>query len=63
MFVSLVELSVVGRFFFIFYFFKILFIHERYTERGRDTGRGRSRLHADLGSPGSGPGLQAALNH
>ena len=26
-----------------------LFIHERHTERGRDTGRGRSRLHA--GSP------------
>ena len=23
-----------------FYFFKILFIHERHTERGRDTGRG-----------------------
>ena len=45
--------------------------------RGRDTGRGRSRLHAesptwdsisgpdvglDPGSPGSRPGLQAALN-
>ena len=27
----------------------ILFIHERHTERGSDTGRGRSRLHA--GSP------------
>ena len=26
-----------------------LFIHERVTERGRDIGRGRSRLHA--GSP------------
>ena len=26
-----------------FYFFKILFIHERHTERGRDIGRGRSR--------------------
>ena len=26
-----------------------LFIHERHTERGRDTGRGSSRLHA--GSP------------
>ena len=38
-------------------------------ERGRDTGRGRSRLHAgsltglDPGSTGSGPGLKAALNH
>ena len=31
------------------FFFKILFIHKRYRERGRDTGRGRSRLHA--GSP------------
>ena len=42
-----------------------------YTERGRDTGRGRSRLHAgslmrDVGlnhpSSGSDPGLKAALN-
>ena len=33
-----------------FFFFKIYsFIHERHRERGRDTGRGRSRLHA--GSP------------
>ena len=38
------------------------------TERGRDTGRGRSRLHAEPdvglnpGSPGSRSGLQAALN-
>ena len=39
-------------------------------ERGRDTGRGRSRLHAgspdmglDPGSLGSYPGLKAALNH
>ena len=39
-------------------------------ERGRDTGRGRSRLHAGSltrdsilgGSPGSGPGPKAALN-
>ena len=29
--------------------FIYLFIHERHTERGRDTGRGRSRLPA--GSP------------
>ena len=28
------------------FFLKILFIHERHRERGRDTGRGRSRLHA-----------------
>ena len=27
-------------------FVKILFIHERHTERGRDTSRGRSRLQA-----------------
>ena len=25
---------------------KVLFIHERHTERGRDTGRGRRRLPA-----------------
>ena len=41
-------------------FFKrfYLFVHERHRERGRDTGKGRSRLHA--GSPmwGSIPGLQ-----
>ena len=29
---------------FIYLFLKILFIHERHRERGRDTGRGRSRL-------------------
>ena len=37
---------------FIYYFFnflKILFIHERHRVRGRDTGRGRSRL--PVGSP------------
>ena len=34
---------------FFFFFFKILFIYDRHRERGRDTGRGRSRLHA--GSP------------
>ena len=33
----------------LFFFFKILFIHERQRKRGRDTVRGRSRLHA--GSP------------
>ncbi|XP_022277081.1 protein C1orf43 homolog isoform X2 [Canis lupus baileyi] len=35
--------------FFLFFFFKILFIHKRHRERGRDIGRGRSRLPA--GSP------------
>ena len=42
----------------------------RDTDRGRDIGRGRSRHHTerepdvglDPGSPGSRPGLQAALN-
>ena len=41
-------------------------MRNRERERGRDTGRGRSRLHAgepdvgiDLGSPGSGPWLKA----
>ena len=53
-------------FFFRFY----LFIHDRHRkrEKGRDTGRGRSRLHAepdvelDFGSPGSHPELKAAPN-
>ena len=43
----------------LFFLIKIyLFIHERHRERGRDTGRGRSRLPA--GSPmwDSIPGLQ-----
>ena len=50
------------------YFFKGLFIY-LFRESKRDTGRGRSRLHAgslmwglDPSSPGSHPGLQAALN-
>ena len=50
------------------FFFKILFIHERH--RGRDTGRGRSRLHAGSRMRDSIPGLQyhtsgqrQALNH
>ena len=42
-----------------FYYFIYLFM----TDRQRDTGRGRSRLGAgDPGSPGSHPGLKAALN-
>ena len=43
---------------FIFFLRFYLFIHNRQRERGRDTGRGRSRLHA--GSPmwDSIPGLQ-----
>ncbi|CAD7692743.1 unnamed protein product [Nyctereutes procyonoides] len=31
---------------YIEFFFFNLFTHEKHTERGRDTGRGRSRLHA-----------------
>ena len=44
--------SILSSFFFpkvSFFFFLRLFIHERHTERRRDTGRGRSRLPA--GSP------------
>ena len=42
-----------------FFFFKILFIiHERHTERGRDRGRGRSRLHAGTLMWDSIPGPQ-----
>ena len=39
---------------------KYLFIHKRHTERnrGRDTGRGRSRLHAGILMWNSIPGLQ-----
>ena len=35
-----------------------LFIHVRHTERGRDIGRGRSRLHAGSSMQDSIPGLQ-----
>ena len=35
-----------------------LFIHERHTERGRDTGRGRSRLPAENLMQGCIPGLR-----
>ena len=37
------KLCPLGIFFFLRFY---LFIHERHRERGRDTGRGRSRLHA-----------------
>ena len=42
----------------IFIFLKILFIHERHTERGKDTGRGRSRLHA----PGARRGIRSRVS-
>ena len=51
----------------IILFLKILFIHERYRERGRDISRGRSRL--PTGSPmwdsipGSQPDQRQTLNH
>ena len=55
--------------FFSFEDFICLLMRDREKERGRDTVRGRSRLHAgepdvglDPGSPGSRPGLKAALN-
>ena len=41
------EVDILGPFFFFLRFY--LFSHERHTERGRDIGRGRSRLPA--GSP------------
>ena len=40
-----------------FFFFEILFIHERHTEKGRDIGRGRSRLPAASQMWDSIPGL------
>ena len=41
----------------VFFFFKILFIHERHRERGRDTGRVRSRLPTEslMWDSNSGP--------
>ena len=50
-YVLLFNFSIVDRKKRLFFFFLrfYLLIHERHTERGRDTGRGRSRLHA--GSP------------
>ena len=50
--------------YFFFFFLRILFIHERHTQRGRDIGRGRSKLHAGSqretpGIPGSHTGLKA----
>ena len=50
-------------FIYIFYFFKFFFIiyfYDRHTvrERGRDTGRGRSRLHA----PGARRGIRSRVS-
>ena len=42
----------------IFFLRFYLFIHERHRERGRDTGRRRSRLHAGSPTRDSIPGLQ-----
>ena len=57
--------------FFLSFFFKIfiyLFIHERHTERERHRQREKQapcrepNVGLDPRSPGSGPGLKAALN-
>ena len=47
-------------FFYFLFFLKILFIYLSMIdiERGRDTGRGRSRLHAGSPTWDSIPGLQ-----
>ena len=54
--------SVLEQLWFHFFFFFLLrfylFIHERCTERGRDTGGGRSRLHTGSPTQDSIPGLQ-----
>ena len=52
---SLWSLLLVRRTKVVFSFFKTLFIHETHTHRGRDTGRGRSKLPAgfDPRTPGS----------
>ena len=44
--------------FFPFYFLNFIYLFMRDTERGRDPGRGRSRLHAGSPTWGSIPGLQ-----
>ena len=70
---SRVEISRIKGITFLISFFSLrfyLFIHERQREQGEaDTGRGRSRapcrepnVELDPRSPGSGPGLKAALN-
>ena len=48
------------------FFFKIIFIHERHRERGRDTGREEKQAPCkepdaglDLGNPGSHPESKA----
>ena len=41
-----------------YYFLKILFIYDRHRKRGRDTGRGRGRLHAGSPTRDSVLGLQ-----
>ena len=55
-----------------YFFFKILFIHERQKERARDTGRGRSRLPTrnpvwdsipELGIRPWAKGRRSALSH
>ena len=60
---------------FINFFLKILFIHERQRQRDRDREMQRHRqrekqapskepdVGLDPGTPGSYPGLKAALNH
>ena len=50
--------AVVLSFLFFFFLRFYLCIHERHRERGRDTGRGRSRLHAGSLSQDSILGLQ-----
>ena len=51
-------LTNIPTFYFIYLFLKILFILERHTERGRDIGRGRSRLPVGIPMWDSIPGLQ-----
>ena len=51
----------------MFFFFKILFIHERHRERETEAETSRLMQGADVGldpgTPGSCPGLKVALNH
>ena len=66
--ISLWILACLGLLFFFLRFY--LFIHERHRERGRQRHRQREKqapcrepdAGLDPGTPGSGPGLKAALN-
>ena len=61
-YISILYNSEILAYYLYFVCFKdLIYLFMRDTQRGRDPGRGRSRLHVGLdpGSPGSGPGPKA----